>query len=71
MVIGSVVNKVVDMPAGVQRQAQMVQTVLETGEVQQLQFIDKVIKILVLTRRQIPVVQTMQMTFRDSTVATQ
>ena len=30
MVIGSVVNKVVDMPVGVQRQAQMVQTVLET-----------------------------------------
>ena len=40
----------------------MIQTVVQTVGVQQLQFIDKITEILVLTQSQIPVAKTTQKT---------
>ena len=46
----------------------MDKTVLKTWEVQQLQFIDEVIDTSVVAQRHIPMVQSIQKTFRDFTV---
>ena len=51
--IDKVIDQVVDMPVVVQRQVPIVQTVIKTMEVQQLQFIEKVIEILAAAQRQI------------------
>ena len=68
--IDSVVDKVVDMPDGVQRQGTM-----DTGSARNRGGSAVAghwrIEIHVLAQRQIPMVQTMQKTQTDSTVATQ